>query len=483
MRFLDGSGIDTDDAMLINIIYHKPTRDTDWIDYLDIIYKEISTGEKRLYTIKEPEMEVYIVKDEYRDYTYNKEFIEIEKTYPLRVKCRNLEMGIAKEAGPNYVQMIKECKQTRNWSSAKNIHKWRYVFGSDYEIENYFRIQWALEYENDKPKHITKQYADIEVDSIDVVGFPKHGMCPINAITMVDHESSSCYTFLLRCEKNPQIAEFEEHVDDFIDELHEMFDDSYGELSYNIYMYDEDKEINLIRDFFKLINTLKRDFMMFWNQSFDINYFIDRIQVLGYDPKDIMTSPDFKIKECYYYPDAKIFDIKKKKDYLKVSAYTNYIDQMILYVKLRSGKGEMRSHALNYVGLAELKDEKLDYSDEANIKTLPYVNYRKFVKYNLKDCLLQYGIEKKVNDLETLYSRVMKNPTQCHKSFSQSVMLKSRTYIEYIKQGYIIGNNINLDYGNLYQQEIDVENENDEEDEKEEKFDGAFSKTDALKVL
>ena len=73
---------------------------------------------------------------------------------------------------------------------------------------------------------------------------------------------------------------------------------------------------------------------MFWNQSFDINYFIDRIQVLGYDLKDIMTSPDFKIKECYYYPDAKIFDVKKKKDYLKVSAYTNYIDLMILYVKL-----------------------------------------------------------------------------------------------------------------------------------------------------
>ena len=53
-------------------------------------------------------------------------------------------------------------------------------------------------------------------------------------------------------------------------------------------------------------------------------------------------------------------------------------------------------------------------------------------------------------------------------------MLKSRTYIEYLKQGYIIGNNINLDYGNLYQQEADVENK-DEEDENE-KFDGAFNK-------
>lgn len=481
MRFLDGSGIDTDDVMLINIMYHKPTKETNWCDYLDVIYKEISTGEKKLYTIKDPEMEVFIVKEEYRDFTYNKTFIDIDKTYPLRVKCKNLEMEIAKEAGPNYVQMIKDCKQTRNWSAAKNIHKWRYVFGSDFEIENYFRIQWALEYENDKPKHLTKQYADIEVDSIDIVGFPKHGVCPINAITVVDHETLTCYTFLLRCDKNPQIAEFEDNVDKFIEELHEMFDESYGELSYNIYMYDEDKEINLIRDFFKLVNTFKRDFMMFWNQSFDINYFIDRIQVLGYDPKDIMTSPDFPVKECYYFPDAKIFDIKKKKDYLKVSSYTNYLDQMILYVKIRAGKGEMRSHALNSVGMAELKDEKLDYTDEANIKTLPYVNYKKFVAYNIKDVLLQFGIERKVNDLETLYSRIMKNPTQCHKSFSQTVMLKSRTYIEYLKQGYIIGNNINLDYGNLYQQEADVENKDEEEEN--EKFDGAFNNTDALKVL
>ena len=60
-------------------------------------------------------------------------------------------------------------------------------------------------------------------------------------------------------------------------------------------------------------------------------------------------------------------------------------------------------------------------------------------------------------------------------------MLKSRTYIEYLKQGYIIGNNINLDYGNLYQQEADVENKDEEEEN--EKFDGAFNNTDALKVL
>ena len=472
MKFLDGYGIDTDDIILINIIYHKPRKSTEWIDYLDVIYKEISTGERRCLVIKEPEMEIYIVDEQYRDYTYNKDFIELEKCFIKRVKCKNLEMEIAKEAGDNYVRMIKECRQTRNTAAIKNVHKWRYVFGSDIDPETYFRIQYALEYESDdKPKHVTKQYADIEVDGIDIVGFPRDGSCPINAITLVDQESMQCFTFLLRNDKNPQIEEFEKNIDSFVKSLHDDFDESYGEFSYNIYMYDESNEMDLITDFFKLVNTLKRDFLMFWNQSFDIKYFLDRIQLLGYDPKDIICSNDFPVKEVYYFPDAKIFDVKKKKDYLKASCYTVYIDQMINYVKIRAGKGEMRSHKLNTIGFNELKDTKLDYSDEANIKTLPYVNYDKFVRYNIKDVLLQYGIEKKVTDVDTLYARMCKNPTQPHKSFSQTVMLKSRAYIEFYRYGYILGNNTNLEYGNLVAM---LDGAKDNDDDEDEKFDGAL---------
>ena len=77
MRFLDNKGIDTDDINLINIIYHKPSKENNWSDYLDVIYKEISTGKKKCLVIKEPEMEVYFVEDEYRTFNYNKSFIRI----------------------------------------------------------------------------------------------------------------------------------------------------------------------------------------------------------------------------------------------------------------------------------------------------------------------------------------------------------------------------------------------------------------------
>ena len=47
-----------------------------------------------------------------------------------------------------------------------------------------------------------------------------------------------------------------------------------------------------------------------------------------------------------------------------------------IWIIVRKGGGVLRSKKLNDVGKAELKDSKLDYSEEANIKTLPYVDYK-----------------------------------------------------------------------------------------------------------
>ena len=121
------------------------------------------------------------------------------------------------------------------------------------------------------------------------------------------------------------------------------------------------------------------------NINVDANFIIDRINVLGYDPKDIICHRDFPVKQLFYHKDRNNFDIKNKGDYFKVSSYTVYLDQMLSYVGLRKGQGELKSFALNAVAKEEIGDEKLDYSEDANIKTLPYVDYKKFVIYNIKD--------------------------------------------------------------------------------------------------
>ena len=117
------------------------------------------------------------------------------------------------------------------------------------------------------------------------------------------------------------------------------------------------------------------------------------------------------------------------------------------------------------IAMKELQDSKLDYSDVANIKTLPYEDYELFVLYNIKDVLLLYGIENKTHDIDNILDRALTNGTNYSSLFSQTIMLKNRAYISYYKQGYIIGNNRNIDYS------ID---DDQDDDENEEKFTGAL---------
>ena len=316
---------------------------------------------------------------------------------------------------------------------------------------------------------LTKVFADIEVDGIDAPGFPTADICPINAVAVVDAETKTVHSFLLRNPENPLIEQFEKGIPNFIDKCHKTFDESYGELNYEIHMYDT--EIDMITEVFRLFNTLARDFILFWNMAFDIPYFIDRIKALGHDPMKIMCDPEFIQDELYYRKDHRHHDFKTKNDVFTCTSKSVYLDQMSQYIKIRKARSELKTVRLNAIAKAELNDEKLDYSDEANIKTLPYENYELFVLYNIKDTLLQYGIEMKTHDIDNVFQRSLINATQYESAFSQTILLKNRAYLSYYKQGFIIGNNNNIDYGN---RGFDNDNAEKDGDEDEEGFAGAL---------
>lgn len=441
-----GKGVNTKNLLLINVIYHRPMKENDWNDFCSLILKDTKTGEKKVVTIEDPKMAMYIVKSEYRNYSYTPAYMKLDKCIPKMIKYKDVLDEIVEVAGDAGKDFKRNCL-ANNIAALKNLHKYPYVLGTDINYADYFRCEWALHYHNQNVNmNISKTFMDIEVDSIDIQGFPSSGSCPINAVSLVDAVGKTVYVFLLRNDKNKQIAEFEDNIDNFKKECHKAFDESYGELDYRFFMYNENKEIILIQQLFALIHKLKRDFLLIWNMAFDIPFIIERIKVLGYDPRDIMCDPDFKVKDLYYRKDNFHYDFKTRNDSFTISSYTVFLDQMMQYIKIRKGRGELKSVKLNAIAKAELNDSKLDYSDEADIKTLPYVNYRKFVLYNIKDTLLLYGIENKTHDTDNIFARALVNGTSYQSLFSQTILLKNRTYISYMEQGYILGNNRNIDY-------------------------------------
>ena len=309
------------------------------------------------------------------------------------------------------------------------------------DIEDFWIGKFLDKYTSTKD-NLTKGYYDIEVDGIDYAGFPDESIapCEINAITYVNDQYMTCHTYLLRNRNNLQIQQTEDNIEGLKEHLRTTLRDDF---EYHIYFFSD--ELQLITAFFDQVNEDKPDFMGAWNAHFDLNTMINRIKQLGGDPNQIIASNEVPedLRFAYYVDDKNTQKFCDKGDAMMATAFTTYLDQLIIYAALRKGQGELTSFRLNDIAKEVLNDEKLDYTDTSNIKTLPYDDYTMFVAYNIKDVFLLYDLEKKNEDINMLYSLAKTTRTRISKTMRKTVSLKNLAVKFYKEQGFIIGNNCN----------------------------------------
>lgn len=469
LKDMDLSDLKGRSLMLCDVLHQKPSKKTDWHDYITFIYRDLITKKKELLSIKDPMYTIYEVKEEYRTFRTPRQFLPMEQLIPHEIKYKDLfkEMAnIIGEKGKRYYE------EHTTKAERRAMMKYPYILGADISIETYYRVKWDNLLGNDARKEPTNIYLDIEVNQRhwDGVGIPRKGECPIDAVTVVDAETDTAYTFLLHVKDNPLIDEFlsPEGQRTFNERLHKMFDESYINFTYYQYMFED--ELEMIRQIFKLIHSLKRDFCSIWNMSFDIPYIIERIWNLGEDPANIMCHSDFPTSTLYFYEDKDTFDFDKKRDYFEISSYTHYLDQMIQYASLRKSQGAIKKVSLGAIGKREIGDTKLDYTDLGNFVEFSYRDYMLYVLYNIKDVLLQRAIDKKVRDTFNYYNSCYNSFCQYKDGLKQTVSLDAFIYRELnMEKHLILGNNIN--YDNVSRKGDD----DDSNDEEEEGFAGAIN--------
>ena len=468
--------INKDTAMLLDVQYVKANKKKNQPDCLYTIWKDLETNKKHVIPMENPKMPIYFEKEDRINHEYPVDFRELEDCTEHVCKYSDIPFEIAKHMGDSGKEFLKNIFETKNYKELRMLNTYPYVFGHDYDIRTYYRYAWKQQVNDNITPKLAKAFMDIECDSYDVTGFPNPEKCPIDLVTVIDGEKKQTYTFaLVGREYKPLPASkrlielggsMKEHTEkmearrkemyesrlkqeqDLMNNteevkktLHKMFDASYPGFDFNFYFYYD--EVQMLIHLFQLIHLLSPDFMMIWNISFDIPYILDRMRALGIDPEKVICDEEFPIKHCFFHKDRRNFDIKNKNDYFTVSSKTVYVDQMELYGAVRKGRDELRSYSLNYVAEKEIQDEKLDYSEDGSIKTLAYVNYLKYFIYNIKDVLLQYGIEEVTEDIETLYSDSYDNITAYENNFKQTVVLRNVQYRTYRKMGLIPGANIN----------------------------------------
>jgi hypothetical protein len=163
---------------------------------------------------------------------------------------------------------------------------------------------------------------------------------------------------------------------------------------------------------------------------------------LGYEPEAIICDPAFKYKTCFFEEDDNI-QVHKRNHRCVISIKPLIMCQMWMYAGVRSGAGKLPSMKLNAIAKKELRDEKLNYEEEGNIKTFMYKNLWKYFMYNIKDVLLQKGIGRTTGDIDAVYDRCYDHGMLIPEAFVSTTMLTTSLTKYFFKEGFILGTNAN----------------------------------------
>ena len=445
MKFLDNVTPEQE-VLPLNYLYFNE-RNFQEDDVLSIVYKDVKTGETHVQNIVKPEIEIWIIKPEYRKHiTHNHNWMKKEALEPHKVRYRNRYREIAK------ILDLKDIEGKPDTELAKTSPL---VYFSNIDIRSYYALQFIHEYNVPEEYELNVGLFDIENDIIDIDHFPTPGECPISLIAFIDVKNETVYQFVLEPREsshtiNPntgryydyrdQVAHMKEHVNEYIQELHEAFDESYGVLDYHIvFMKDEE---DMISKFFKLFEILNIDFALAWNAAYDMSNLTCRPERIMRNPIELICSDKFKVKECAFREDTNP-QFHKRKHYCQISHPTVFVDQMVIYAGIRSASGRIPSLKLNAIAQKEIGDTKIDYSEQGSIRELPYEDFWKYCKYSIKDTLLQLGIHRKTNDVMGIYSRMLEDGLLPNEVFTSTIQLTNSLSSFLLDKGYIPGNNAN----------------------------------------
>lgn len=461
---------DDEDINLLNAQYVKPFKDEStgkWSDgHLYLTYRDNKTKEKLMKHIINPEVETFITNINHRsDFNTQRLFLSKDCLDSHIVPYNKITGYIINEIkkdgnDTDFLKIVRD--------SPKEAFKWRHSYFADYDLCDYAFMAYTIS--NLDPgivtnTKVTTAFLDIESDVYGLTTSEMNeGIAPMNAVSVVipydekgkKYKHPKVFTLLLRDHfKYKQQEYFENNMDKFLEECHQEFDKKYDEPEFIIKLYDD--EIILFRNLFALLHKLRPDFICIWNMSYDVPTMIQRLKYLGQNPVNYFCHPDF-VQPYYRYNYDLIYknDFKNKTESFECTSYSAWIDQMLNYAGIRKSRREYGGNSLDNVSKIELKAQKRRFdSITTNVTNAAREEYWNFVKYSINDVLLQYGIDRKTEDTQTLFEQAIYGGTRIYKALKQSVYLKNVFTIDYLERDIVPRNNKNVNYSK-YKNEDDA---------------------------
>ena len=366
----------------------------------------------RLVIHKDPIRPFWITYPQFQTYQYKKEFEDIAKCQKYECKESELLEKITMALGYNYTR----------FRTLRQACGSPYVYGADIDIETIIRQQYRDKETPGIPLTFTRGGLDIENELT--------GQKRINVLTFI-HEHT-IYTAALKeyCRIHLGDDKFQDATtEDVVAKIHDMLGYYFTEHKFTLEFKMCDTEVELIAWIFSKIHANKTNFIGIWNIEYDIPYILDRLKVNNVSAEDIMCHPD--VPKQYRYVNFKkdtsdVGHITDKWHWTVISGYSQFIDSMCLYGRLRKVKGRDSSYNLDDIATKELGHGKLHFGNITNHIYEQKYHFLEYIAYNINDVLIMQLMEFKTNDLISLHALTGLSPLNYFSR--QTAMLRNDAY-------------------------------------------------------
>lgn len=462
-------------------------------DSIVVCEKNTETGENRLNIITNPPRKFWVTRPALQNHNVKKEYEVLENLDCYTTTSNGLPFDLARALGV----------KPQGWNPLRKLCDSPYVYGADISQEVLVKLQYK--YAHDKyPSGYGCGALDIETSvlggkEINVITFidanhkvycgvlkefckiPEEqikaeieGKVTKAMSTAIEEVTEKYATIMYDAEKLlasvPRNARDDatryasdaeigavvlEKINEFHTKLDAKYKQSLEDKPFDITLKVCEKESTLIGWIFKMIHEHKTEFIGIWNMGFDIPYIMQRIEYLGGECKDVMCHPDVPkhIRKAEWRPDPKkqLAHFTERWDWFDLTGYTQFIDSMCLYSRMRHAKGKDISYTLEYIANKEIGIGKLKLGSD-NHYTMQTKHFTEYVAYNIVDCILLVLMEEKNTDIANLIRLADISPLR---DFNKQTTQIKNTFYEYcILRNRVpgaVGSTMEMEYDKMIQ--------------------------------
>ena len=397
--------------------------------------------ENHLAFIENPKRSYYIHQSRYRNYKYKIEYVPKDQCDEYICYNKDLESDLKNKMNifsNKFVSMTELCASP-------------YVYGADVPIEVLVKIKYlnALKDVHILPP-ITFGALDLEAsvlggDEIIISSYCFDNIVYCNVLDRFLYKPTD------KKNKDGNPITEKANIDDIYECIYKEIGDYLERFNLKVKVQVVNSELKLIKNTLNHIHDSKADFCGTWNMPYDIPKLLSRLEYHKVDPSDVFCHPDVPKKYRYarYHIDrSKVAHFTDSWDWFHCAGYTQHIDSMRLYARMRKVAGREPSYRLGAISQKEIGHGKLDL-ENTHYHNQKY-NFLYYIAYNIVDAANVWLMEMKNHDVTSMHQLVSYSRLE---DFSkQSVMLKNDFYKYCLDNGCIsgtIGSSMGTDFDNM----------------------------------